>query len=121
MNNKRIIGLTACLIITSGCVSTPEPNPVASVQSGDTALSCDYLIAEYKGNTEAAKRKIDFNNNDDGKDLALGLLIWPGLADFNNAPGHEGNALLDRNSRLKSLAEVKKCDIANLPIQPKRY
>jgi hypothetical protein len=84
-------------------------------------MSCKYLEAEYKGNTEAAARKIEKNNNSDVKDGVIGLLIWPGLADFNNAPGHEGNALLDRNSRLKSLAEAKGCSTSDWPTQPKRY
>jgi hypothetical protein len=104
-----------------GCVSTPQPNPVSAVQPGDHELTCAYMEAEYRGNTEAAARKIDKNNVSDAKDVALGLLIWPGLADFNNAPGHEGNALLDRNSRLKNLAKVKECDTSDWPEQPKRY
>jgi hypothetical protein len=104
-----------------GCVSTPEPNPISVKQEGDTDLSCEYLRAEYISNTEAATRKISKNKNGDVKDAAVGLLIWPGLADFNNAPGHEGNALLDRNSWLKSLAEVESCDTSNWPKQPSRY
>lgn len=121
MNLKIATMSISVSVILSGCVSTPEPNPVSAVQAGDIEMTCDYLKAEYKGNTEAAARKIDKNNSDDGKDIALGLFIWPGLADFNNAPGHEGNALLDRNSRLKSLAEVKKCGVSDWPKQPERY
>lgn len=120
MNNK-LIALTGCLFIVSGCVTTPKPNPIAAVQDGDRDIPCKYLKAEYQGNTNAATRKIDFNNKDDSKDFALGLFVWPGLADFNNAPGHEGNALLDRNARLMSLAEVKSCDTSDWPKQPKRY
>ncbi|WP_285764287.1 hypothetical protein [Biformimicrobium ophioploci] len=120
---KKITGIAVLSVssILFGCVSTPEPNPIAAVQPGDHELTCEYMEAEYKGNTEAAKRKIDKNNASDAKDVALGLLIWPGLADFNNAPGHEGNALLDRNARLKNLAEVQKCDTSGWPEQPKRY
>ena len=113
-----VVGLSVTLI---GCVSTPEPNPVAAIQDGDEDMSCEYLEAEYKGNTEAAAGKIAKNKSGDKKDMALGLFIWPGLADFNNAPGHEGNALLDRNSRLKALAEVKECGITDWPEQPERY
>ena len=118
LKNLSIISL---IILLTGCISTPMPNPVSVKQAGDKDLSCKYLLAEYKGNTAAAARKISKNTNGDLKDAALGLLIWPGLADFNNAPGHEGNALLDRNSWLKSLAEAEECDISSLPSQPKRY
>ncbi len=51
----------------------------------------------------------------------MALFVSPLLIDMNNAPGHEGNALLDRNKRVKSLAEVKGCDLTNLPAQPERY
>jgi hypothetical protein len=36
------------------------------------------------------------------------VLVWPGLADFKNADGVEGNALLDRNIYLLALAKEKK-------------
>ena len=84
-------------------------------------MSYEILRAEYIANTEAAERKISKNNSSDAKDAVIGLLIWPGLADFNNAPGHEGNALLDRNAWLKSLAEAKGFVVSDWPKQPKRY
>jgi hypothetical protein len=120
------INLTVLLPITlalAACISTPLPNPVIAKQSGDALLTCEYIKAEYAANTESATRKIDKNNNGDAKDLALGLLVWPGLADFNNAPGHEGNALLDRNAWLINLAKVKgkDCSVNDWPKQPKRY
>jgi len=118
--SKFIVSIALCSLFM-GCVSTPEPNPIAAIQAGDEEMTCEYLDAEYKGNTEAAARKIAKNKSGDVKDAALGLLVWPGLADFNNAPGHEGNALLDRNSRLKSLADVKNCGITDWPEQPERY
>ncbi|EGG93479.1 hypothetical protein IMCC1989_1160 [gamma proteobacterium IMCC1989] len=111
----------ALSVVLAGCVSTPEPKPVSVKQEGDRDLDCKYLSAEYKGNTEAATRKIDKNNSDDGLDFVKGFLIWPGLADFNNAPGHEGNALLDRNAWLKNLAEAQNCEITDWPDQPERY
>ena len=120
MNKITTLALASSILLPS-CVSTPEPKPVAAIRAGDTSMSCKFLEAEYKGNTEAAARKIAKNKSGDVKDAALGLLIWPGLADFNNAPGHEGNALLDRNSRLKSLAEAKGCPTTHWPKQPKRY
>jgi hypothetical protein len=49
---------------------------------GDSELTCDYLKAEYAANTEAVTRKIEKNNYGDAKDAALGLLIWPGLAEL---------------------------------------
>jgi hypothetical protein len=117
---KGFYGVALATVLV-GCVSTPEPNPISVKQEGDTDLDCKYLEAEYKGNTEAAARKIDKNNNDDGLDFVKGFLIWPGLADFNNAPGHEGNALLDRNAWLKNLAEAQKCEFSEWPEQPERY
>jgi hypothetical protein len=121
--SKALVAITliGISVILFGCVSTPEPNPVAAVQPGDDEMPCEYLRAEYKGNTEAAARKTEKNNAGDLKDAAIGILIWPGLADFNNASGHEGNTLLDRNTRLKSLAEVKECDTFDWPEQHERY
>ena len=128
-NNKGLLAMRIKVITTglisllllSGCISTPLPDPIETKQAGDSELSCEYILAEYRGNTEAARRKIDKNNDGDVKDLAIGFLIWPGLADFNNAPGHEGNALLDRNSWLKNVAIAKTCGLTDLPEQPKRY
>jgi hypothetical protein len=69
----------------------------------------------------AAKIKKN-DDDDDVQDVMVGFFIWPGLADFKNADGIEGNALLDRNIRLKNIAIEKKCDfLASLPVQPVRY
>ena len=65
--------------------------------------------------------KISKNDSDDGQDILLGLFIWPGLADFKNADGTEGNALLDRNGYLLALANEKSCDSSLWPSQPTRY
>ena len=124
LQNYMMKKITSALLLAAllpSCVSTPEPKPVAAIRAGDTSMSCKELEVEYQGNTEAAVRKIAKNKSGDVKDAVIGLLIWPGLADFNNAPGHEGNALLDRNARLKSLAEAKGCTTSHWPEQPKRY
>ena len=121
MANLRTITSVITVLFLAGCVSTPEPNPISVRQDGDKDLDCKYLEAEYRGNTEAAARKISKNKSGDTKDALLGVLIWPGLADFNNAPGHEGNALLDRNSWLINLAQVQECETVGWPEQPDRY
>ena len=84
-------------------------------------MTCDEIAIEYKVNTEVATNKISKNESDDGRDILLGVLIWPGLADFKNADGNEGNALLDRNIRLREIALGKECDILPYPPQPERY
>ncbi len=76
----------------AACVDSRDPNPVRIKQSGDKEMSCTDLAVEFKTNTEVATNKISKNNSDDGQDLLLGALIWPGLADFKNAEGTEGNA-----------------------------
>jgi hypothetical protein len=43
--------------------------------------------------------------------LPLGLFAL----DLKNADGHEGNALLDRNDRLKQIAIGKGCDVSRYP------
>ena len=113
--------LLALTVTLAGCVSTPEPRPVETQQSGDNILTCTDLEAQYKANTEIAENKIARNRSSDTQDIILGALIWPGLADFNNADGHEGNALLDRNIYLRQLAEDKGCDTSDYPQQPSRY
>ncbi len=64
---------------------------------------------------------IDKNNGDDVMDVVVGGLIWPGLADFKNADGIEGNALLERNLRLKEICLLNGCDTSEYPPQPTRY
>ena len=109
------------IFIMVGCVDSRNPIPVLMRQSNDQGLTCKQLAMEYKANTEVATRKIALNNEDDGHDVLLGLLIWPGLADFKNADGLEGNALLDRNIWLMELAKGKNCDTLQYKPQPARY
>jgi len=79
------------------------------------------IAMEFKTNTEVATQKISLNNEDDAHDVLLGVLIWPGLADFKNADGLEGNSLIDRNVWLRELAKSKQCDTLAYPPQPERY
>ena len=117
---KKLIGVLA--LFAMGCVSTPMPRPVAMRQPSDTQLSCQDLAVEYKTNTEVAADKIRRNNSADTHDLIVGFLVWPGLADFNNADGHEGNALLGRNVYLREVAKTKTCENMQFwPAQPERY
>ncbi len=115
----------AALVITSlyltGCANTRDPNPVMMKQQNDLNLVCHEITVAYKSNTEVATAKITKNNDDDVQDVIVGALIWPGLADFKNADGVEGNALLDRNIRLLALAEEIDCDTTDYPPQPVRY
>jgi len=104
-----------------GCANHRDPNPCQMKLQTDNEMTCEELVAEYKANTTAAGNKISKNKSGDGQDILLGVLIWPGLADFKNADGTEGNALLDRNLYLIQLAEAKNCDRSNLPTQPTRY
>jgi hypothetical protein len=77
---------------------------------------------EYRANTEIAAAKIEKNENSDTRDFWLGVFVWPGLMDLQNADGNEGNALLDRNVFLRSMAKTKSCEGTDTwPAQPKRY
>jgi hypothetical protein len=106
----------------TGCVSTPIPHPVAMRQPNDSQLGCQDIAIEYKSNTEVAADKIRRNQSGDTHDLIVGFFVWPGLADFNNADGHEGNALLDRNVYLREIAKTKPCaGMEFWPAQPERY
>lgn len=120
---KLMSRLTAfsLIILVAGCANTRDPNPVNQKQSGDREMSCRDLETEYRSNTNIATNKISKNNSNDGQDILLGALIWPGLADFKNADGTEGNALLDRNEYIRQLALQNACDILNWPNQPTRY
>ena len=107
-------------MLLTACIETRSPVLVDIMQSNDTTMTCDEIATEYKVNTEVATNKISKNNSADGGDILKGL-IWPGLADFKNADGNEGNALLDRNIRLREVALGKECDILPYPPQPERY
>jgi hypothetical protein len=114
-----LIAVTATTLVA--CAQTRDPTPVGLKQSKDEILTCADLETEFKTNTEISTYKISKNNSDDGRDILLGFFIWPGLADFKNADGIEGNALLDRNIYIRELANQKKCDIRSWPTQPSRY
>jgi len=120
MKKLMVIAFVACLQI--GCVQTRSPQPVAVKQAGDAGLICQQIAIEYKTNTEVALNKISKNRSDDTHDILVGFIVWPGLADFQNADGTEGNALLDRNVYLREIAKEKKCKgMEHWPPQPERY
>lgn len=123
MNSSKLCILVVLLMFANimSCVNSREPLPCAMMGSGDKDLSCEDIVAEYMSNTTVAEHKIHKNNSGDVQDAVLGILIWPGLADFKNADGTEGNALLDRNVYLRNLADKKGCDVKGWPVQPKRY
>ncbi len=114
------IALLGVLLLTA-CVNTRDPVAVTIKQRGDQALGCTEIEAEYVANTYVAVEKIAKNRRGDSQDIFLGLLIWPGLADFKNADGVEGNALLDRNVWLRQFALTRPCDVDRYPLQPSRY
>lgn len=118
---QKIMLLLGAALVLSACANTREPNAVAARQANDFNLTCAQMAGEYRANTQVAKAKIKKNEDDDGRDLLLGVLIWPGLADFKNADGIEGNALLDRNIHLQNLAVQKVCNRTTWPPQPARY
>ncbi len=109
------------LILIVGCVETRDPRLMDVSQEGDDNITCEQITIEYGSNTDVATAKITKNDEDDVQDCFLCAIVWPGLADFKNADGNEGNALLDRNIRLKKIAESKGCDVSSYPEQPERY
>ncbi len=117
------VGVTILLgsVALAACVETRSPVLVDLKQPNDEPLTCEQIATEYKVNTEVATNKISKNKSADGQDILLGLFIWPGLADFKNADGNEGNALLDRNVLLREIAINKNCGILQYPPQPERY
>lgn len=113
--------LFAVLVIT-GCVPTRSPQFVALERPGDHELTCEKIAIEYKTNTEVAANKIAKNRSGDNWDIVIGFIVWPGLADFQNADGNEGNNLLDRNIRLREIARTKECKGMEFWLaQPERY
>ena len=116
----KILTVAICFLITA-CAHSRDPVPTSMKTPGDYDMACHQIATEYKANTSAATSKISKNDSDDGQDILLGLFIWPGLADFKNADGTEGNALLDRNGYLLALANEKSCDSSLWPSQPTRY
>ena len=117
MNKIWIIAL----VFITGCAQTRDPHAVSMINQTDSSLSCQEIETEYKSNTEVAEYKISKNNSDDGRDILLGFFVWPGLADFKNADGIEGNGLLDRNVYLRKVAIEKGCNVTSSPTQPTRY
>jgi hypothetical protein len=81
----------------AGCVHARVANIQPVQRPNDQQLTCDQITLEYKSNTEIAGAKIEKNENADTRDFWLGVFVWPGLMDLQNADGNEGNALLDRN------------------------
>ena len=118
MKIKRALSL----LILSGCVQARDPQLVVMKQAGDSSLTCEQIVLEYKVNTEAAQNKIAKNQANDRRKLLLGIFVWPGLFDLKNADGNEGNALLDRNILLLEIAKGKSCPGMETWLgQPERY
>jgi len=114
--------LLLAMMFVAGCVHARVANIQPVQRPNDQQLTCDQMALEYKSNTEIAAAKIEKNENADTRDFWLGVFVWPGLMDLENADGNEGNALLDRNIFLRELAKSKSCDgIQSWPVQPKRY
>ena len=119
---KTLLIVVFLALLSVGCVTTRTAQPVALKQPGDAEMSCEQIGVDYKTNTEVALNKISKNRSDDTHDIIVGFFIWPGLADFQNADGTEGNALLDRNIYLREVAKQKSCKGMEFwPPQPERY
>ena len=116
---KRLLILA---LLVSGCVHARVASLAPVQKPTDGQLTCDQMAVEYKANTEIAAAKIEKNENSDTRDFWLGVFVWPGLMDLQNADGNEGNALLDRNVFLRGLAKSKSCEgVESWPVQPQRY
>lgn len=120
--NKTIRCLTASvtLLAVAGCAGR-TPNPATVSYGTDNIQSCETLESEVRSNATTAQAKIRSNNSRDQGDGAIAvasLLIFPiGLLfmDTKNADGVEGNALVDRNERLKEIALGKGCNVSGYP------
>lgn len=117
----RRIALAITLVAVSACAGrSPEPTTVA--YETDNIQECSTLEYEVRANASTAQAKISSNKSQDGGDIAVGVVsvifFLPGLflMDTKNADGVEGNALLDRNERLKQIALSKGCDVSGYPI-----
>jgi len=116
---RRLLFLAALI---TGCVHARVASLTPVQQTNDGQLTCEQIVLEYKTNTQIADAKIAKNENADTRDFWLGVFVWPGLMDLQNADGNEGNALLDRNLFLRELAKSKPCaGVESWPAQPKRY
>jgi hypothetical protein len=117
----RRLTLIATALALSACAGrTPEPTTVAF--ETDQIQECTTLENEVRSNASIAQAKIASNKSQDGGDIAVSVVsvifFLPGLflLDTKNADGVEGNALLDRNERLKQIALSKGCDVSHYPI-----
>lgn len=121
MKLVRILVVAVFCIAMFGCASTTLPNLVDEKQEDDNQLTCVDLEFEYRRNTDTASSKISKHNVANVINVTLDILVWSGIGNDNNITGYEGNALLNRNLWLKSLAKEKKCDFTGWPEQPERY
>ncbi|MDH5748882.1 MAG: hypothetical protein OEY85_06190 [Rhodospirillales bacterium] len=122
---KKFISLASIFLITA-CAGR-EPMPVQTAAGADYDRSCKSLEVEYISNNNSARSKIAANKSSDEGDVALGVvgvvLFWPVLfaMDTKNANGVEGNALLDRNDHLRTIADSKECNVSAWPPAPAKY
>jgi hypothetical protein len=120
--SMSIVALIPLLLLVTACVPARVAQPIPMKQSADVDMTCEQIAIEYKSNTGVADGKIANNRRADKRELWLGILVWPGLMDLQNADGNEGNALLDRNVYLREVAKDKSCNgVDSWPTQPKRY
>jgi hypothetical protein len=115
MKLKQIITLITITAFSTGCMGT-LPRPVAQVQYGDDAKSCQMLQTEA-ADCEAQARKLeDKRKSKVGGNIFIGvlgaILFWPALffLDTKSDENAEIDALMKRRQSLAAISRDKDCE-----------
>ena len=101
---KKIILLGFLGFLITGCVSTKT---IQTVQSADYEMNCDQLKYELT-NLGAKFKDAEGDSGPTGKNIATGLLFWPGVLVNVNQTSRNIDSINDRIVHINNLYS-KKC------------
>ena len=101
---KKIMMLGFLGFLITGCVSTKT---IQTVQSGDFEMNCDQLKYELT-NLGAKFEDAESDSGPTGKNIATGLLFWPGVLVNVNQTSRNIDSINDRIVHINNLYS-KKC------------
>lgn len=108
MSRKPLVIGAACLsglLALSACATSEK---VQAKQIGDTAMSCDEILAENR-RLDQAKAEIDSKRGATGTNVAAALFWLPGLAYTYYDAGQADQLIMERKAWLAQLYDEKDC------------
>lgn len=105
--NQVLLG-AALLLGLAGLAGCATSEKVQAKQIGDSAMSCEQLLAETR-QLDEAQRQVDAKRGATGTNVAAALFWLPGLAYTYYDAGQADQLILERKAWLAELYDEKGC------------